>query len=213
MNVRHIALISALALGATSTLDAREQWSRIGAAPAYREGHERGVRAGLEDSRRNQAYEFRDEADFRRADAGYRREYGPIDRFRDEFRRGYEAGYREGYVRYSNDGRGNQPAWFVGRGGPGGYDAPGRYGGPGYGTGRYGAPAGRYDLAIANGYRDGYDEGRNDGRGRRRFAPTAESRYRNADRGYERSYGTRALYETRYREGFLEGYRDGYYNY
>jgi len=211
MNVRHLVLVSALALGATTALDAREQWSRILAAPAYREGYERGIRAGLEDGRRNERFDFRDESDYRRADGGYRREYGVIDRFREEFRRGFEAGYREGYARYGAARRGDQPAWSVGRGAPGGYAAPGRYGGPGAGSGRYGVSAGRYDLAVANGYRDGYEAGLDDGRDGRRFAPASESRYRNADRGYDRTYGSRALYETRYREGFVEGYRDGYY--
>ena len=70
-------------------------------------------------------------------------------------------------------------------------------------------------AAITNGYDDGYREGLNDGRRRHRNDPFAERRYRNADHGYERWFGSREAYRVEYREGFRNGdergYRDGLY--
>jgi hypothetical protein len=199
MKVRHFALVSVLALGLpAATLDAREQWGSRGVPPAYNEGYDRGLRAGTDDARRNERFEFTDEGDYRRADAGYRREYGRADWYQTEFRRGYQEGYRIGYQRNS-----------YGRGGPyGGYDNYGRGGSAGS-YGQYGR-SGRNDVAFSNGYTDGFDEGYDDGRDRRRNDPFAESRYRNGDHDYRSEYGPRESYRLRYRDGFRQGYEDGY---
>ena len=175
MVARSIVLVSALALAAPVVLEARDQWGSYG-NQAYSEGYQRGVRSGDEDSRRGDPYNYTDESDFRRADAGYRREYGNVDRYRDEFRRGFEQGYRIGYDRNVNDRRNGPPPWANGR-------ANGR------GNGRGNSPFERYgdyrnnqyDLAFQNGYNDGYERGLDDGRDRRRNDPFGESRYRDAD--------------------------------
>ena len=66
------------------------------------------------------------------------------------------------------------------------------------------------DVAFDNGFNDGYREGAIDGRSRHRDDPIAESRYRNATRGYDRFYGPVDRYKLSYREGFVQGYERGY---
>jgi flagellar biosynthesis/type III secretory pathway protein FliH len=211
MKIRQLALLSALALAvpAAVPIDAQAQWGGGAQVPAYREGYDRGLRAGEEDSRRNQSFDFTDESDYRRADAGYRSQYGNRDRYRADFRRGYEEGYRAGYGRYGYDDRydtgrrGATPPWSNGRGWARGRargDSPyGPYGAPGYN-----------DLAFTTGYNDGYEAGLDDGRDRRRNDPIAEGRFRSADHGYRREYGTREAYKIRYRDAFRQGYERGY---
>jgi hypothetical protein len=203
MKVHHVAIVSVLALGLpAATLEARQQRTSRGASPAYVEGYDRGQRAGFEDLRQNERYDFADESDYRRADAGYRREHGSVDWYRSDFRRGYEEGYRTGYQRSNYDRGGTN----------GGYDQSnpypqnGRYGQYGGAYGR----VGRIDVGVSNGYTDGYDEGFDDGRDQRRNDPFRESRYRSGDHDYRSEYGPRESYKIRYREGFLPGYEDGY---
>jgi hypothetical protein len=191
MSPRHFfSLVSVMIVLMLSASTASAQWgpaSRV--SPAFQQGHERGLRAGTEDLRRGDRYDFTDEGEYRRADAGYRSQYGHRDRYRDEFRRGYEAGYRSGY---GVAGRGG-PSWN-GRGGP-------------WAGGRAGA---RIDVARQQGYSDGYEAGLDDGRDNRRFDPVGERRYRSADRGYERHYGDKDYYKANYRTGFRSGYEAGY---
>jgi len=212
MNARRLGLISLLVLAAPIAAQARDQWGSAqprdqwgsrSASSAYNEGYTRGVRAGEEDIRRGQSFDFRDEGDYRRADLGYRREYGNIDWYRNDFRLGFEEGYRAVYRPNAYGyGNGRGPGWNNGNGNGRG---PGWNNGNGNGWGNN-----RYDLAISNGYSDGYDEGLNDGRHRHRNDPIAESRYRNGDHGYDRAYGPRESYKLRYRDAFREAYEQGY---
>jgi hypothetical protein len=202
MVARSIALVSVLALAAPVMLEARDQWGSYG-NQAYNEGYQRGVRSGDEDSRRNESYNYADESDFRRADAGYRREYGNVEWYRDEFRRGFEQGYRVGFDRNSYGRRTGPPPWSNGRANG---RANGRINGPYDGYGNYR----QYDLAFQNGYNDGYERGLDDGRDRRRNDPFGESRYRDADNGYNSRYGAREAYKINYREAFRQGYERGY---
>jgi hypothetical protein len=71
-------------------------------------------------------------------------------------------------------------------------------------TGTYAVPA--RDI----GYRDGLVKGREDARDRDSYDPARHRWYRNGDRGYERHYGPRPLYENAYREGFRAGYDRAY---
>jgi hypothetical protein len=66
------------------------------------------------------------------------------------------------------------------------------------------------DPAFDNGYADGYEKGLDDGRDRREFDPTRHDWYRSADRNYDPSYGTRAVYANIYRDGFRSGYEAGH---
>jgi len=73
---------------------------------------------------------------------------------------------------------------------------------------RRGVP--RFDLAVRNGEEDGYKEGLHDGERGDRFDPVREKRYRSADHGYDRRYGSKELYKDRYRDAFRRGYEEGY---
>jgi hypothetical protein len=191
--LRHLTLTAALAL-ALPALASAQIWTQSGPQSAYREGVERGQRAGLEDVRQRHAFEWRDESDYRRGDIGYRSQFGNRTRYRAEFRRGFEAGYRTGYRNAGGFGRGPQgrgvPPWTNG-------------------TGR---AQGRWDdrPAVDYGYTDGYEAGLKDGRDRRAFDPISEGRYRDGDRGYEREYGSREAYKADYRAAFRQGYEDGF---
>jgi hypothetical protein len=194
-----LALASALVVVPVLTAQAAPQYPiprspRVIVSPGFESGYARGVAAGEEDRRRGEPFNFTDESDYRRADTGYRREYGPIETYRTEFRRGFETGYRAAGERRGAIGR---DEWG---------DLPGR----GRGRGRIGGPAYRYDVASAQGFADGYNAGFDDGDRNRRYELTSEGRYRSGDHGYERWYGTREAYRANYREGFHQGYDEGY---
>jgi hypothetical protein len=199
MSRRHLPWFFALSLVTTlpaiAAADA-SQWGRPSQfQPAYQEGYERGARAGAEDARRGDRFNFTDEGAYRSADAGYRSQYGNRNLYREEFRRAFESGYRTGYAGYGRGGygRGNNgqvlPPWSGNRGGRG---------------------TGRFDPAVTQGYNDGYEAGLDDGRDGRRFDPVGEGRYRSGDRGYDRDYGSRDYYRTNYRVGFRNGYEEGF---
>jgi hypothetical protein len=91
-------------------------------------GYQDGLKHGRKDGDKGRSFNVRRDDDFRDADNGYRREYGPRNEYARGYRGGYEEGYRRGYAEYG-----------------GGY---GNYGGRDRGDGYYGR--GRYDE------RDGY---------------------------------------------------------
>ena len=66
-------------------------------------------------------------------------------------------------------------------------------------------------VAYDNGYRDGLKRGEDAARANRQFNIERERDYRDAESGYNRSYGDRNRYRDDYRGGFSQGYRDGYY--
>lgn len=66
-------------------------------------------------------------------------------------------------------------------------------------------------VAYDNGYRDGLRRGEEAARANRAFNIERERDYRDAEGGYNRSYGDRNRYRDDYRGGFSQGYRDGYY--
>jgi hypothetical protein len=65
-------------------------------------------------------------------------------------------------------------------------------------------------AGYENGYRDGIEKGHADAKGRESFDPVRHSRYRSADHGFEKQYGSKVDYKLVYRDGFEAGYRDGY---
>jgi hypothetical protein len=160
---------------------------------AYDRGFQVGARDGERDARSRDAYRYQDERAYQRADSGYDRRYGSIERYRTFFREGYVDGYAQGYRRY-----GRQYG-----------DRNDRYGrGPGYGY----PPVRdtRYLTAYDNGVRDGIEKGREDARDRDRFDPRRHRWYRDAERGYDNRFGSREQYRDEYRRGFLAGYEQGY---
>ena len=66
------------------------------------------------------------------------------------------------------------------------------------------------DPASSTGYESGYDRGLIDGRDGQRYDPVRHKDYRDAERGYSGSYGSRDGYKTNFRTGFRQGYEDGY---
>lgn len=64
--------------------------------------------------------------------------------------------------------------------------------------------------AYDNGYQRGYQNGVADARARRAADFRREHEYRDADWGYDRSFGSRDSYRQVFRDGFAAGYRDGY---
>ena len=82
-----------------------------------------------------------------------------------------------------------------------------------YPSNRYPNSRGTYrysSVAFDNGYNDGLDKGREDGRDRDSYDPNRHSRYRSADHGYDKRYGSKDEYKQVYREGFRAGYNDAY---
>lgn len=66
------------------------------------------------------------------------------------------------------------------------------------------------EPASARGYAVGFQRGLEDGRRKQRYDPVGSRDYREGDRGYFLSYGSRDAYKTNYRAGFRQGYEDGY---
>lgn len=69
------------------------------------------------------------------------------------------------------------------------------------------------DVAFDNGYQDGYDKGRDDAQDNNRYDPARQGRYKSADHGYDRRYGSKAEYQRMYRDGFRDGYSEAYRDY
>ena len=191
--LRQIAAVSGtlILLPVTACAATAQQYGRPSVQGAYNTGVDRGERAGYEDARRGDRFEFSDESEYRNFNRARPQDTYEA-RYRDEFLRGFESGYRRGYgVTGERRGQVGAPPWSNGRG--------------------YGRGGVVYDLASDYGYQDGYNAGVNDARDRHQFDFVGESRYRSGDRGYERNAGSRDDYRARYRQAFRQGYEQGYY--
>jgi flagellar biosynthesis/type III secretory pathway protein FliH len=174
---------------------------------AYDNGFREGVKEGEKDGRRNDPFRYEDEKTFQRADKGYHREFGSMERYRQSFRAGYAAGYSESYGRYGaqygdrrrGPGRDAGPYYPNTRNYPG---APQQY--PGDRRGGYSS------AAFQNGVDDGFEKGAEDARKNRSLDPLRHEWYRSGDRHYESRFGSREQYKDVYRRGFQEGYDRGY---
>ena len=71
-------------------------------------------------------------------------------------------------------------------------------------------PIGFDRVSFENGYHDGYDQGRSDAKDRDQYDPASHSRYKSADRKYEKEYGSKDRYKAVYRDGFLTGYAEAF---
>ena len=179
---------------------------------AYDTGYREGLKEGERDGRRGDVFAYQDEKAYQRAEEGYHREYGELERYRQSYRTGFATGYSAGYERfapsYGGYGNGRQrsgdPNWTRGpmanarRGYPG--QNPDTY------PGRYGANS----PAFQNGLNDGYEKGAEDSRKRRTFDPLRHQWYRSGDHEYDRRFGPKQQYEDTYREAFKRGYERGY---
>jgi hypothetical protein len=172
---------------------------------AYDNGLREGLKRGENDGRRNDVFAYQDERTFQRADKGYHREYGPLERYRQSFRSGYAAGYSDGYRRYArSSGYGRPDSRRDSRGYPNTYPAYPGYPQQAPGYGGYRSPA------FENGANDGYEKGVEDARKNRSYDPRRHGWYRSGDRHYEGRYGPREPYKDVYSQGFTQGYDRGY---
>lgn len=176
-------------------------------ARASEYGHRDGLARGERDGRDNRAYALDQHREYQRADSGYDRRHGDLRSYQQEYRNAFATGYREGYARY---GRGTaQQRGGVGYPSTGGsnrypdYPSTRQDGRSGYG---YSSPGPGYDA----GYSDGYEQGLDDADDRDRFDPLRHGRYKSADHGYDRRYGSKDAFKNAYREGFRIGYERGY---
>ena len=65
--------------------------------PAYARGYADGFERGLDDGRDRDRYDPVRHRDYRSADEGYYRDYGPKQAYEDNYRAGFRQGYEEGY--------------------------------------------------------------------------------------------------------------------
>jgi hypothetical protein len=84
-----------------------------------------------------------------------------------------------------------------------------QYGRGGYGDYGYNV----YQYALQQGYQQGLYTGSSDAQRRQSYNPQRSRYYKNADSGYNSSYGSKGQYKQAYRDGFLRGYREGYQRY
>jgi flagellar biosynthesis/type III secretory pathway protein FliH len=156
---------------------------------AYENGFRDGQKLGDRDGRQRSRFAYRDDRGYQRADRGYHRTFGDLDRYRQAFRSGFEAGYTEAYQRYGRVDRSRDDRWSQ----------------DGY-AGRRGA----YHPGFQIGLSEGYEKGLEDARKRRSYDVLRHKWYREGDRQYEGRYGSREQYKDIYREGFKDGYERGY---
>jgi hypothetical protein len=97
-----------------------------------------------------------------------------------------------------------------GRYGRGRYGRYGQRGQAGYGNYGYNNI---YQVAQQQGYRDGLYTGSNDAQRGQSYNPQRSHFYREANSGYNSSYGNRGQYQQAYRQGFLQGYQQGFQQY
>ena len=65
----------------------------------YRTGYSDGYPAGVGDKNANGPKEFRNKAEYDRADRAYSAHWGALEEYRDGYRQGFEVGYNSGYDR------------------------------------------------------------------------------------------------------------------
>lgn len=199
-----LSAAAALALGASGCAPEYGWHARVEpGAYQYRDGfqiardngYREGLKHGEEAARQGRPFDLAREKDYRNADEGYNRRYGSKDAYREAYRDGFAQGYREAYERSGYRARG------------GGYYAPRREGGFGYGGFGAGVYAQAGSIAFQNGESDGYQRGLDDARHGRYPDVTRQKWYRKGDRGYDGRYGSKDAYRVQYRRGFEDGYR------
>ena len=209
-NMRNFTISAALGLGLTlfvAAPAARAQDEYHGGSLNVRQhAFEHGYRDGYEYGRdcrdRHVALDYRTEM-YRDADRGYNSVFGS--------REDYQVGYREGYRAGAEDGfNGVQTrleqtfAWHDRS-----YDpdlAPNDPRANVYAERHWGYQ----DVASDIGYRDGVNAGLKDYRERHSYRPEQHGAYKDADHGYNNSFGAKDEYKRAYRAAYEAGYRDGF---
>jgi hypothetical protein len=65
----------------------------------YRTGYSDGYQAGVNDAANSAERNFKNKAEYDRADRAYNNSYGAVEEYRDGYRQGFEAGYVAGFDR------------------------------------------------------------------------------------------------------------------
>jgi hypothetical protein len=180
------AIPAVLAFSLALVATAQDSETRhLGYEHGYRDGYSYGHDAkahGVALNPQGDAYE--------KADHGFRAEYGPKEE--------YETGYREGYRMGADDGYANSRTRFEKM----------------FADQDYAPPANNHwrfeDLAQEMGYRDGVKAGVHDVADKHSFRPTEHDQWKDGDRGYHDSLGSKEAYKAAYRKAYEAGYRDGY---
>ena len=89
----------AVPLGAAplKTQDPQNQASAL--VRGYRTGYSDGYQAGVSDLASNAAREFRNKAEYEKADRAYNSNYGMLEEYRDGYRQAFEVGYNAAFDR------------------------------------------------------------------------------------------------------------------
>ncbi len=111
-NVRAVTVDAAAAAQQTSTLER-----------GYRTGYSDGYQAGWRDQLDRAARDYRNKADYQRADRAYVAAYGTLEDYRDGYQQGFERGYNAGFEQRGFDS--SVPANLAGRGATNGPDNDG----------------------------------------------------------------------------------------
>jgi hypothetical protein len=204
--IRHLkyAATAILALLMLAGVAAAQDYggSRKAREHGFQHGYRDGFRQGRADLKANVKSNL-DSQDFRNADLGYEEYMGSREDFQDGYRDGYKSGYEDGYN--------NRPVRTDIYGLTGENYDPDR-------VPRRDEDADAYakwaytDVATDIGYRDGISAGQNDLRNHKEYRPDKHDAFKDADHGYRKDYGDKALYKEQYRKGFTRGYEDAFHN-
>lgn len=155
----------------------------------YQNGYNDGYEQGRYDrsNNRNSSGQVRGNNDTR----GYNKSMGPKGQYKKSYRQGFARGYEDGYGGRNSDWGG----WGDGRRREDRDDRNDRNG-----RGRYGSELQR--IAEQNGYADGQWYAQREPNSN----PTNTKGYRDADRGYSSSLGSKSEFQNFYRAAFVEGF-------
>src|SRR4051812_11704245 len=80
------------------TARAQDQQAQVTAIMrGYRTGYSDGYQAGIGDASSRAPKEYRNKAEYDRADRAYSAGWGQLEEYRDGYRQGFEVGYVAGY--------------------------------------------------------------------------------------------------------------------
>jgi hypothetical protein len=206
---RSLLTFAALAIGLValpSGARAQDDDYRGGALDARQHGYQHGYRDGYaygRDTRGHNATLDLDRDMVQDADRGYRAFMGSRDAFRDGYREGYRHGAEDGYKGVNSrleetyrwrDRDFNPDTARMDRS-----------------TAVYSEKHWDYeDVASDIGYRDGVNAGLKDFREHHSFRPQEHDSWKDADHGYNNSFGRKEEYKRAYRLAYERGYKDGF---
>ncbi|MGH9903934.1 MAG: hypothetical protein ACRD68_19155, partial [Pyrinomonadaceae bacterium] len=106
--------VTAAPRAGSPTTTAAQQQTTGALHRGYRTGYSDGYQTGWRDSVERAARDYRNKADYQRADRAYVPAYGALEDYRDGYRQGFIVGYEAGYGKRGFDS--NVPAGLARRG-------------------------------------------------------------------------------------------------